>query len=733
VSQIALAPHELELQKAIETWAERHDVVGSARRAIERDGPDPALPDWWASLADAGWLGLHVPESHGGSGASLYETAIFLETLGGVCAPGPALSSVLLSAVICEAGTDGQRSSWLPRLAAGSAVGTVDVVAGGFRGRAVDGGGVVASGRSDVVLSGHLADVVLLPIVVGHDERWFLVRSQELTCGARSSLDQTRPVAWVELDGVTLAAGDEATGVTRRLVETVAGLLVAAEATGAATWCLQTATDYAKVREQFGRPIGQFQAVKHRCADMLVTVESMRAVAWNGLRTAGEGEPDEQALVGSSAAALALDGFYRCARDCVQVLGGIGFTWEHDAHIYLKRATTLRLLFGPGDRWFEAAGRLTLQSVRPSLRLELPAEAEQHRIDGRRFADEVKDLAPADRRKRFVDSGYLEPHWPKPWGRDATAVEQIVIDQELRRAGVARDNLGIGAWVVPTLITYGTPEQQERWIPGTLYGLLQWCQLFSEPDAGSDLAALSTRAVAAPDGWLLTGQKIWSSMTDVAHWGICLARTDPEAPKHDGITYFVVDMASPGLDVRPLREMTGGMHFSEVFLDDVFVPDDCVVGEVHQGWRLARHTLTAERVTMGDLATSLDAVGRLVDLVGDDPGVAPARWVETVGRLTATGLALESLSTRTAARALVDGGPNAVEASIRKLSGAEHQQRLDEFALELLGPAAVANEGEMSKWLNQFLFDRCLTIAGGTSEVQRNLIAERLLGLPRDP
>ncbi|MFD0852286.1 acyl-CoA dehydrogenase family protein, partial [Actinomadura adrarensis] len=180
----------------------------------------------------------------------------------------------------------------------------------------------------------------------------------------------------------------------------------------------------------------------------------------------------------------------------------------------------------------------------------------------------------------------------------ATPVEQILIQQEMRAAKVKAPNLVIGAWLVPSLVAYGTDEQKERFLRPTLRGEMVWCQLFSEPGAGTDLASLSMKAERVEGGWKLTGQKIWTSVAQYAQWGFCLARTDPDAAKHDGITYFLVDMKAAGVDVRPLREMTGEALFNEVFLDGVFVPDDCVVGEVDKGWQVARNTLSNERVSL---------------------------------------------------------------------------------------------------------------------------------------
>jgi alkylation response protein AidB-like acyl-CoA dehydrogenase len=323
-----------------------------------------------------------------------------------------------------------------------------------------------------------------------------------------------------------------------------------------------------------------------------------------------------------------------------------------------------------------------------------------------------------------VESGYLVPHWPAPYGLAADAATQLLIDQELSRAGVSRPDLKIAGWALPTILEHGSDEQRERFVGPTLAGNLVWCQLFSEPGAGSDLASLRTKAERVDGGWRLTGQKVWTSLAHQADWGICLARTDPEAKPHAGITYFLVDMRSEGVEIRPLREMTGAEMFNEVFLDRVLVPDDCVVGDVDGGWRLARTTLSNERVAMGGhrLDTSVE---RAVELVsGADDPVRSMR----VGRAAALASVCQALSARATLRSLSGAGPGA-ESSVAKLLGVRNRQEASDLVLELLGPRAVGPDVEDEVF--EALLTRCLSIAGGTTQVLRNVAAERILGLPR--
>lgn len=348
---------------------------------------------------------------------------------------------------------------------------------------------------------------------------------------------------------------------------------------------------------------------------------------------------------------------------------------------------------------------------------------------------------PEPTARDLAAAGYVAPHWPEPWGLGADAEHQLIVDEELTRAQVAmpENPIGIG-WAGPTLIAAGTLRQHERWLPGILDGSTFWCQLFSEPDAGSDLAAVRTRAERDGDEYVVTGQKIWSSYANRSDWGILLARTDPDAPKHRGITYFVVDMHSPGIEIRPIVEMTGGNHFNEVFLDGVRIPAGNVIGDENDGWRLARITLGNERLSLseGGVLWGMGPTTEEVLSAVHDLGIEPSSVErDRLSELHIEMEVLRLLSDRIVERRLSGATPG-VEASIRKLLADLHGQHAMNLMRDLLGPAGMlAHTGEDASardpWGWGFLFSPALTVGGGTTEVQKNIIAERVLGLPKEP
>jgi len=750
---IGLTEEHEALAAAVRGWAERHVKPEVIRQALGAPA-ETAVPPFWPALAEQGLLGLHIPEEHGGQGAGLVELTVALEELGRRATPGPFLPTVLASGGLLASSAIKAQAELLPGLADGSRVGAVFVgrahgnvgsaaptdrasaaPTAGVTARRVD-EGLLINGTVEPVLGGTVADVIVLPVATDVGEEWVAVDAGELTITELPSMDPVRRVAKVQAHDVTVSADRVLDGLTAADVADLAAILFGAEAVGIADWCVTSAADYAKVREQFGRPIGQFQGVKHLCARMLVALEQAQAVIWDAARALDETDADVgrgARLAAAIAAVVAPDAAVQCAQDCIQVHGGIGFTWEHDVHLYYRRALTLRALAGSATRWATQVGELAAGGAARDLGVDLPAEAEPAR---QRIRDEIAGIAALGRdeqARRLADDGLVMPHLPKPWGRAASPLEQVLIQQELRAAGVRPPTLAIGAWVVPSLVGFGTPEQQQRFLPATLRGEMVWCQLFSEPGAGSDLASLQMRAERADGGWKLAGQKVWTSLARQAQWAICLARTDPSI-KHEGITYFLVEMSSPGIEVRPLTEMTGEELFNEVFFDEVFVPDQMVVGEVNEGWRVARNTLANERVSLSSGASAVLSVKELLDVARNadlDPGGR-----EHVGRLVCEGQSLALLALRVTLSQLSGTEPGAA-ASVRKLLAMEHAQQIAGACWSMLGArgaiGGALTSGAEGFWGRMILGTRAMTIYGGTTQVQLNIIGERMLGLPRDP
>ncbi|MGQ0831028.1 MAG: acyl-CoA dehydrogenase family protein [Microthrixaceae bacterium] len=367
---------------------------------------------------------------------------------------------------------------------------------------------------------------------------------------------------------------------------------------------------------------------------------------------------------------------------------------------------------------------------------ELPPHDDSRRIAVREWLA----AHPTPTGRELAEAGYVAPHWPRPWGLDADPIHQILIDEELAAAGISRpsNTIGIG-WAGPTIIHGGSKAQKDRYLLPLLAGEEIWCQLFSEPGSGSDLASLSTRAVRDGDEWVVTGQKIWTSLAQFSRFGILIARTDPDAPKHEGISYFICPMDAPGVEVRPIIEMTGVHLFNEVFLDEVRLPAENLVGEVNRGWGLAKVTLGNERVSLssgGALWGAGPTAEDLIQIVREGGGTDDPLLRQELARLHIESQLLRLIRLRTVT-ARIKGTPPGAEASIRKILADEHGQRIMGLAKDLAGTGGMLSTvgplgADPAIWHHGFLFAPALTVGGGTGEVQRNIVAERVLGLPHD-
>jgi alkylation response protein AidB-like acyl-CoA dehydrogenase len=713
---IAITEDHRALGQTASDFLAKQNARAAARALLEAASED--VPAFWSDLASLGWLGVHLPESAGGSGFGLPELVVVVEELGRSVAPGPFVPTVIASAVIAATAPAALADRLLPGLADGSAFGGIALTSD----ITVSAG--TATGSAPAVLGGGLAHVLVLP--AGDDAIVVDASASGVTVDVPANLDPTRRSARVALDG----AGVEVIPGGRRTLVDLARLIIAAEAVGIATECTEQAAAYAKVRVQFGRPIATFQAVKHHCANMAVASELATATVWDAARAAEEGG-EQFSYTAAMAAALALSAADECAQLNIQVHGGIGFTWEHDAHLYLRRATALEAVVDA-----EAAARDVTDLVRGGVRrtrtIDLPPEAEPMRDEVRAFADRVKGLDAAAQRDAMIETGYVMPHWPKPWGRAAGAIEQLVIEQEFKAAGVSRPQYSITGWVILTLVQHATEDQVARWVMPALRQEVIWCQLFSEPDAGSDAAGVKTKATRVDGGWLVNGQKVWTSGAHLASFGLATIRTNPEAKKHDGITTMVIDMHAEGVEVRPLRMVTGQSEFNEVFFNDVFVPDDDVVGPIDGGWTVARATLGNESVSIGGGQGGGSMPAEMIIAPFDAHPERLAGGAGRVGRYIAQTEAMAVLNMRSAHRAVIGGGPGP-EGNVTKLVLSEIGHEAAAILAALGGPDAAYADGPAAMTAMMVLMHRGLSIAGGTSEIKRNQIGERILGLPRDP
>jgi alkylation response protein AidB-like acyl-CoA dehydrogenase len=725
---------------------EHQDLADSVRSLVARVAPSEVLhaalespienpPPYWQAAAEQGLQGVHLAESVGGQGFGILELAIVLAEFGYGAVPGPFVPSAIASALISAHDPE---SKVLYELASGAAIAAYALDSGLTATR--HGAALVIRGEVRAVPAAAQASVLVLPVAIDSGEEWVVLRAEQLEIEPVKSLDPLRPIAHVRANAVEVGDDAALTNLTMATAHALMSTLLSAEAIGVARWATDTASQYAKIREQFGRPIGQFQAIKHKCAEMIADTERATAAVWDAARAIDEARQNDWDTAASSvefaaavAATLAPTAAQRCTQDCIQVHGGIGFTWEHDTNVYYRRAVMLAASFGRSSEYPQKVVDTATSTGMRAVDIDLDPDTEKLRSEIRADVAALKAMDREPRKVAIAEGGWVLPYLPEPWGRASGPVEQIIIAQEFAAGRVKRPQVGIAAWIIPSIVAFGTEEQKQRFLPPTMRGEMVWCQLFSEPGAGSDLAGLSTKATRAEGGWRITGQKIWTTAAQYSQWGALLARTEPSAPKHNGISYFLLDMKSEGVTVKPLRELTGQEFFNTVYIDDVFVPDEYVLGDVNRGWEVSRNTLTAERVSIGGSdANFLATLPEFVDFVRDGQFDQVAQ--HRAGQLIAEGHAAKVLNLRSTLLTLA-GGDAMPSAAISKLLSMRTGQGYAEFAVSSFGTDAAIGDTNQSpgKWGEYLLSSRATTIYGGTSEIQLNIIAERLLGLPRDP
>ncbi|GAB2655002.1 acyl-CoA dehydrogenase [Prescottella soli] len=742
---LALDEDQRALSEAAAAFALRNAPIEQTRNSLDDYSSGKCPGELWSALLRQGFHRMHLPVAYGGDECGLPALAVVVEQFGRSLLPGPYLPTVL-GGVVAATAKDG--AAELLAAFAGGATGALVIAEGLIATPQADGWTVDGVSAPTLGLPGADRIVVRAEIDGRAGEYvWFHLDARSefaaVTVRASDALDLTRSVGRLELHALEVPHEQVLNGVDKDRADLSVAALLSAESVGISGWCLQTAVEYIKTRHQFGRSVGSFQAVQHKASMMLVRDEVSCAAAWDASRAEFH-NADQQRLAAAHAALTALPAGVDQALDCISLLGGIGFTWEHDAHLFWRRAISIAAAAGAEDSWAGRLGEAALMTERDFTFVEATTLPDLRSRVGA-VIDEVLALpddekpstgwAPARggaRRARLAAAGLTAPHYPEPFGLDAGPREQAVIADEFGRRGLSQPDMGIAEWVLPTLVAYGSEEQQQRFIPSTLRGEIVWCQLFSEPGAGSDLAGLSTRARKVDGGWELSGQKVWNSQANEADWGVCLARTNPDVPKHAGLTYFLIDMRSQGVDVRPLRQATGVWEFNEVFLDSVFVPDECVVADPGEGWNLAVATLANERLKMGSAKLghgSGNMVRRLIER--GEHACSRGEAVRVLGRNTAREQSVAALNLRNVIRRLngIDdptGGGN----SVQKVFHAIAQREGSRSIVSLLGPVGCIGSPEQP-YVRDYLGVPAVLFGGGTIEIQLNVIAQRVLGLPR--
>ena len=743
----------------------------SRLRAL-RGQPTPWSREVWGEMAELGWTAMLLPERVGGLGLDLEAMAITLEELGRVAAPEPLLECAGLSALVLGA-LEGEAADALAEGVASGESLVVTAWQGHARKPVVEWSSVQASdtaaghalqGRLHAVACADVADHWLVAALHGDTPALFAVpcNADGARLEARSLSDGSRLYALV-LDRVEvpaealLASGPAAEAALECALEG-ATVLAAAYLTGLARQSFQITLDYLKTREQFGKPIGAFQVLQHRAVNLWTQVEVARTV----LEQVSQAWPQatrrsDQARLASRAKYRATDVAVRVTREAVQMHGGMGFTDDCDVGLYLNRALVVCASFGNAAWHLQRLanqGEETATAAENGKVVENPPDGDWNALPDDDFRATVRHWLeqnyPAGMRymtrrvhwdeskawyAKLYERGWAAPGWPRQYGgMGLSPAKLLVFMEEQERWGVARTpDMGI-IMVGPLLIRHGTDEQRAHYLPKSLSGEYIWCQGYSEPNAGSDLASLRTEAVVDGDDFIVNGQKTWTTLAQDATHIFLLVRTDKAAKKQAGISFLLVDMKTPGITVRPIRNIAGHAEFCEVFFDNVRVPRANLVGEANKGWTMAKALLSFERIFLGSPKQCQYALKRLRDAaysagLMDDPA-----FVERYTKLRQDVQDLETLYARFA-DVVKRGEPLGADVSMLKPWATETFQALSELVIEAAGAqGAVVEKAEFGEseveFMSLFYNSRPATIYGGSNEIQRGILAKAVLDLP---
>jgi len=779
-----------EDQRLIRESAENFlaDVSTSAavRAAMDSaQGFDEAV--WQRIAGELGWCGIAVPEAHGGLGLGIVELVQLQELVGQKLLCAPFFSSVCLATTLLQQlGTAEAQAGWLPRLAVGeqrlSAALPSDahafLTASGVTAQAANGAWTL-SGRISRLPDGAGADALLVSAAVAGESlpALFVVPCNAAGLQLKSTVgfDAGRRFAVADLHAVSAQRIDDAAlrieGYARAAA--LVRLLIAAEQLGAAQACLDLTVAYTATRKQFGRAIAGFQAVKHRCAEMMTRIEAVRsAVAGAAANAAANAPLAELAAECAATKALASDTVFWCAQEAIQLHGGVGFTWEYDPQLYFKRAQASSHWLGTADALRElAAGHMlspfplageggakhrervaTAPSPTPLPPAGEGLDAFRHEVAGwmaahlkGRFAalkhrggpgDEEAD--PALRKeweRELAAGGWTGVGWPKTHGgRGLSIAEQVIFHEEYARAGAPGRMGHIGEGLIgPALIKFGTLAQQQRFLPPILNGSEYWAQGYSEPNAGSDLANVQTRCWQEADGsWRVQGQKIWTSLAQESDWIFVLARAEPGSKGNKGLAFLLMPLRQVGIEIRPIRQLGGGSEFNEVFFDGARAEVDHIVGAPGEGWKVAMGLLEIER-GVSTLGQQMHFQHELEQVIAAARVRGLDRSPAIRNRLVVAWHGLKVLRYH-ALRMLAGDDVLSLgrEALVYKYAWSSWHRDLGKLAMDILGPDGESADESVRALQQLFLFSRADTIYGGTNEIQLNLIAERGLGMPRE-
>lgn len=742
--------------------------------AGQGNGVDASL--WQAFGQELGYCGLSLPEEVGGLNLGMTELTLVMEQLGKRLAPIPFFqSSVLAAGVLQYACESTSASSYLEALASGEQTASLLMDANAGKSEAIfaavnakpDGAHYLLNGSVAQAFASAESDFFLVSARLSDSNEAAIFVLPKGTVGLNlkpiATWDTTRPLLQVQLNSVKATAasrlgkGDKALfGMFEALSR--ANLALAAEALGGAQQVLDLTLAYTAERVQFGRTIASYQAIKHRAAQIMVKVESLRsavagaAAAWDSATT--ETARRAAALDSAGARLLAEDAYFYAAADSIQLHGGVGFTWEYDPQLYYKRAQAMRTWLGGADACTativaqlgdagasaDAADDHPLRKeVATWMAANLTGKFAPLKERGGPGDDEAYPELRKEWEQHMAQSGWTCVGWPKEYGgRDMSVWEQVIFQEEYARAGGPGRMGHIGEGLVGnTLLAMGTEDQKKRFLKGIQQGTEFWCQGYSEPSAGSDLANVRTRAVQDENGdWRISGQKVWTSWAMESDWIFVIARSEEGSQGNKGLTFFLMPLKQAGVEIRPIKQITGGAEFNEVFFDNALAKKEDVVGSVGDGWRVAMALLGFERgiSTLGQQMQFIRELQWIVDAAKANGSIKDIRIQSRLAQAWA-GLRVMRAS---AVRMLGDTSGNlSREALAYKYYWSNWHRDLGELAMTVQGANANVRDGDdgskQTRLQHMALFSRSDTIYAGTNEIQLNIMSERGLNMPREP